>query len=566
MSSITLREVQKLVAQCLREQPEGRTHILSANSSYVRVRSWDNDTASYRRIYLPEFRNPDSVKYHEEQGYIRVLDRMISKYGLDAEFEWDPSYDTENGNKTTKPITEGDNDDQQNKGVGSGPCGSDSYDNHEDTNRKPTEPRELGGSCSSSGRFGATESMAVPGGNSGSFVTGPGGVGLPSPNRVEANRGSSSSLKGLVEEDNLKTTKIGSTGKKAGLDTRSDGKEGDALRPVPSPNLSSLKQTSNLEANKVNGLGQPFAEWGIHPHPTYSTSFTSFKGTGSYALPSLNGSNFTYSGSSSYGKENAKIEVDQGEFAALENLDESGFGNGNPGGFLDTAEAKLRGKRERGQARAIREEIEMFFRLTDVGIGQGETPRLNSTKLARELVSKSIRMARTKKEERGVGLKLILVDVSPSCSSIRDACAAAAYAIADNDPDVVVLLHFNGYVWDDDTVMVGHRYKEVPVITENEFDNGLEEFEAFLSTGKLSGCIAFGDGDAAKLYGLIAKYAPTVWLTPYDESDCKQAVSSWSCSEYCYDKAQLYVVPHVKDAMSAIRGLRSLKLAETVSG
>ncbi len=563
MSSITLREVQKLVAQCLREQPEGRTHILSANTSYVRVRSWDNDTASYRRIYLPEFRNPDSVKYHEEQGYIRVLDRMISKYGLDAEFEWDPSYETENGNKTTKPITEGDNDDQQSKGVGSGPCGSDSDDNREDTNRKPSEPRELSGSCSSSGRFGASESMAVPGGNSGNFVNEPGGVGLPSPNRVKANR----EFGAFASEDNLKTTGIDGVGKQAGLGTQPDGKEEDALHPAQTLNPSSLKNLPNLEANEVTDLSQPFAEWGIHPHPTYSTSFTSFKGTGSYALPSLNGSKFNYSGSSSYTKENAKIEVEQAAIASFESINgDSGFGNGNPGGFLDTAEAKLRGKRERGQARAIREEIEMFFRLTDVGIGQGETPRLNSSKLARELVSKSVRMARTKREERGVGLKLILVDVSPSCSSIRDACAAAAYAIADNDPDVVVLLHFNGYVWDDDTVMVGQRYKEVPIITESEFDNGLEEFEAFLSTGKLSGCIAFGDGDAAKLYGLIAKYAPTVWLTPYDESDCKMAVDSWSSGEYCFDKAHLYVVPYVTDALSAIRGLRSLKMAEQVSG
>ena len=236
---------------------------------------------------------------------------------------------------------------------------------------------------------------------------------------------------------------------------------------------------------------------------------------------------------------------------------ESKFRDGNPGGYIDKNKATLEKRQVKAEARKIAEHFTGFFIANEVGIGAEETPRIHSGKLAKELFGKSMRLSSARKEEKGAGLKLVLVDISPSCEAIRDACFAAALAIADQDPDVVVMAHFNGWTADmADAVIVGQRQDEVPHI----YGDRLKDFEDFLKKGKVSGAIAFGDDDAEEVYSLLSHYCPLLWLSPDDEEHCQYRLKQMDRrNERVFDKARAYIIGGVHDAKTAVAGLRKLK-------
>ena len=356
-----------------------------------------------------------------------------------------------------------------------------------------------------------------------------------------------------------KTGVIINVGKTAGVGTRSDANEKDASHPI-SAAATGLKTKPYKEANGAYAS----TDWGMYPHPIYSTSFSAFTVQPKYKLPPATWGKAPSLGSYIPAAGTWKHELEGGDFSNVDS-----FGDGNPGGHVEAAFAKLKSKGLRAQAKSIQGRMEMIFRMNEVGIGQDETPRLNPIKLIKELVGRSTRMSKTRREERGAGLKMILVDISPSCAATRDACYAAALAIAAADPNVVVFAHFNGYATagDADSLVVGTRYKEVPIITEDEAHGGpsqsaMSSFEEFLASGKLAGAIAFGDSDAASLYGLIAKYAPMVWMTPFNEEDSIYAIKGAAGNDYCFDKASLYVIPDVVDCRSAVKGMEAVLKAK----
>ena len=171
-------------------------------------------------------------------------------------------------------------------------------------------------------------------------------------------------------------------------------------------------------------------------------------------------------------------------------------------------------------------------------------------------------MARCQREEMQTGLKLVLVDISPSCAEIRDACYAAALSIAEADKDAVVVCHYNGHShcgvtengngMNMECMIVGKRQAEIPQIGP-ELE---EEIEVWAANSNISGVIAFGDGDAASLYALLAKYMPLVWLFPENEAYAKQLLERHQPKEVLDKSARLWIVSNVTDAQSCVHGLR----------
>jgi hypothetical protein len=565
-NTISLREIQRMLDKASKRGGVAITERYVAMQHLIGS-GLDIET---KWIYYPQLRNKEGTKYDDEPGFRKHLDRMISRHGPDARFKWDDSGYTsdarESGHLTDQPIEEGSDDEQepQSKGVREGLSFANRPSNKSVTNGKGASKCNAGPPGSVPRTFGASNGSPVVRSNpGGSLPAAKGRGGLPS-TRGTYNPLGKGSFGPASQGGSRGTGVISNIGKTAGVGTRSDANEKDASRPI-SAAATGLKTQPYKEANEGSaGLTRPLTDWGMYPHPIYSTSFSAFTVQPKYKLPPATWGKAPSLGSYTPVAGAWKSELEVGDFS-----DADSFGDGNPGGHVEAAFAKLKSKGLRAQAKSIQGRMEMIFRMNEVGIGQDETPRLSPIKLIKELVGRSVRMAKTRKEERGAGLKMILVDISPSCAATRDACYAAALAIADADPNVVVFAHFNGYATagDADSLVVGTRYKEVPIITEDEEHGGpsqsaMSSFEEFLASGKLAGAIAFGDSDAASLYGLIAKYAPMVWMTPFEEDRAVNAIRRAAGNDYCFDKASLYVIPDVVDCRSAVKGMEAVLKAK----
>ena len=389
----------------------------------------------------------------------------------------------------------------------------------------------------------------------------------------------------LLESPQLKTAKTGSKGDKQGVGTSAATSFRGTGRPLPS--LGSGLKTKMPNGCSTGDVASP----GNHlpPSPTTYTNGSPLGdmadgdwhwGGGYSSFGAVN----AYRGRSYYNPHGKSLSM--GSFGSLA----SGFGKSskaisssaewtaetgsvsvedawrkdNPGGMVNAVEAGSMSKRLKKQAASIQASMEACLVAMDIGAGLDPSPRRSGKKLVKELVGSSYRMARCQKEELQTGLKLILVDISPSCSEIRDACYAAALAIADLDKDAVVVCHFNGYSESRHsaaiggqkagTMLVGKRQREVP-----HFDPCNEkELEAWASKADVSGVIAFGDGDAASLYALLAKYMPMVWLFPEEEEYAKQLLSRWQPKEVLDRNGKLWIVSNVTDAKTCVQGLRKV--------
>jgi hypothetical protein len=532
MKTITLRKLRSLW-----DSPTVDERYSSDTSAAVRRTSfgtWEN---------LPLLSKHGSGA-HTPDAYSKKIDRMIAKHGPDAEFDYDET--GEENNDQTNPNERIDNHVQQQQGVRAGFSNVMGQSPFLQTNEKRDGTCNIVPSGSDPRTFGCGSEEAHHSGNTvGGLPAALGKGGTPNPSSMGKGCTGPASPGGDQE-----TIRSGVMGETAGVGTQPDAIEKDAFRPITAgPN--GLKTLPYLEANE-----RCSAVWGMYPHPTYSTSFQAFTRLPKYRLPPIKAGCLSY-------VLPAAATVDE-NFDIAEFSTENRFGDANPGGHIDAALARLGSKRLRAQSRSMQSRMEMIFRMNEVGVGQDETPRLSAKRLIKELVGRSLRMGRTRKEERGAGLKLILVDVSPSCAAIRDACYAAALGIADADPDVVVFAHFNGYVHcgEDGEMMVGRRWAEIPLLQYETISEDKVRFRAFLATGALAGAIAFGDGDAAELYTIISEFCPMVWLSPTSKADA-EFEAKHSCSNgYMFDKAALYIVPDITDALSAVRGMEAVLKAK----
>lgn len=565
--TFTLREVKKLLAKARRA--EGMGLDIGRNCTAIVY-----DFPGTKPVYLPPLRQDSYTIYSNEKGYEKRVDTFISKYGADASFDifhsTTPSIEREEGDDEEQVESSNDeqNKDSESCSDGSGndqpECASrGSEDVSYPKSWMPSEGKweiSLG-----DGKGGARDielpavSQATP--KSKDFEGKNSGVGSPLDTKSNAENVSANCDAGKgLDEGQTQTLKTGfpcgeSAPMTVSLDKSSSEQDRQHLwmdggyKAGPLGDVSSPLNSLSFDSFALKGAKGQRA-WGLSNPSIRPTLQSTMK-----KLKMLDKPLTAYSDMRDMDLSLQDTRIQPPETSQFSK--ESKFRDGNPGGYIDKNRATLGKAQVKAKARKIKQYFEGFFRSNEVGIGDEETPRVSSKKLAKELVSKSVRMARTKKEEKGSGLKLILVDISPSCEAIRDACYAAALAIADEDPDVVVMAHFNGYTAYEECQMVGRRQDEVPLIVGSD---DFEPFGQWLKSGKVSGAICFGDRDAEEVYNLLACHCPMVWLSPDTEEQCMSYLKYMeTLHERHFDEAQVFIIGGVYDAASAVEGFKKLK-------
>ena len=439
--------------------------------------------------FTPE--NSRLIEYEDRKECSKHIDRLISKHGADA--------------LISEIFNKGDSNEDLTKGGREGPSSEASEEGPSSTDSSTdTADHSDGMDCQGSGL-----SEVAPGSNAGSGQSGGGDYETG----VEPKDGKHLSQVTFEETSNSECN-----GDSPGVGSQVDANGKDACGPMQS-------QSGGLKTNNLRGAGHDSGlnDGGMHPHPLSPPD----------------------------GFEELVRESDMRDDADTEQvLEDAAYKKkahrrDNPGGFVDMAMAALNSKKERKQAQSIARAVDRYFDALEVGVGVESTPRIDAKRLVKEITGKSYRMSRTGKEEMGTGLKLVMVDISPSCSAVRDKAMAAAIALANNDPNIVLFAHFNGWVTRRGAYILGNRQSEIPVTDPDKRESSSKAFIEKLKT--VSGVIAFGDDDAEWLFEQISEVTNFVWLS------CMDARSTRYFSER---HSSAVVVPNVLCARTAVHGLR----------
>ena len=589
--TMTLREVRKILAFSKKFSEEcceaghavGSSAKLDIGPVYPGIRLHRRYGAKTSgTIYFPQLRMRNSSVYKDEKGYLKRLDKFISKYGADASFptgEKDGNY-----NYSIKPM-EADNDAEIESSEETLSSNNEHACPFTEGNDQPS-PANCAGV--EKGKTDFDELSESPKGFKWELSFGdvkPGASDSEQPNppqdevfdeNLKSDKGelnnplgaSKQFRKGLANPSDMpRPFKVSEKDSKQSVHINRSSNPSSSPKTSPEKKLSSALHEKTLSRTRYGNAEEGFGSLG-----DVSSALNNPFSFGTFALSGAKGQRAVGNKSmltKPATKTDLKSLIESPELADglseqfLNKESGSGsfsrecrFRNGNPGGFIDINKATLGKKRVRAEARKIAAHFTGFFIENEVGVGAEETPRINSAKLAKELFGKSMRMGSARKEEKGAGLKLILVDISPSCEAIRDACFAAALAIADQDPDVVVMAHFNGHTDYSGSSIVGIRQEEIPHINGSII--GL--FEDFLKKGKVSGAICFVDNDAEEVYSLLSHYCPTVWLSPDTEVHCIQSMKHQDkYNDRVFEKARIYIIGGVVDAKTAVEGLKKLR-------
>jgi hypothetical protein len=157
--------------------------------------------------------------------------------------------------------------------------------------------------------------------------------------------------------------------------------------------------------------------------------------------------------------------------------------------------------------RALRRIVE------DVGVEGEPVPRVHASRLAREIVGRSYRMARTRREQGEPKLLIIAVDVSGSCAGVCNTTWGAAVALARQDSRCVALTHSNGLI-DRNTPPVGAALEGLPV----KHDQPVGDFIApLVAASRIGRVLWMGDGDGYDSLVALAKVSnkPMIWCDHY---------------------------------------------------
>lgn len=224
------------------------------------------------------------------------------------------------------------------------------------------------------------------------------------------------------------------------------------------------------------------------------------------------------------------------------------------GGVFAHLAAKCAGRAKPANTAELRGLLTRVLDRMDVGTAGITSPRISGRRLVRELASRRMALSRARRTEMEPARKIILCDVSGSCSATCAELLLAAEAIARHDDTVSVVVHSNGHVED----AIGWLGPHVEALQRSA--HTAEAWDRALSGAALAGVVAFGDQDACWLYAhLVARGARLVWLDSY--SACAGVRRA---PRHMVDSAGVgacdYIVG-VHDAVSSARALR-LVLAE----
>lgn len=200
--------------------------------------------------------------------------------------------------------------------------------------------------------------------------------------------------------------------------------------------------------------------------------------------------------------------------------------------------------------KAVKRLVNRLVKIVDKEVGNNgnRSPRLDGTKLVKEMITKRWSLPRASKEELEMKPCLIMVDISGSCSASRGGNLAAALEIQRMMPDKVqIVTHFNGYP----NVAVGKFLKD-PSNMDLDLDYTSEEkseLVKYYTSNNWSLVINFGDADASEeLEGMRQKGARILVL----DSACSTSVGKAYLS---HTRKNMVWVNGVNDATRAWVGL-----------
>lgn len=149
----------------------------------------------------------------------------------------------------------------------------------------------------------------------------------------------------------------------------------------------------------------------------------------------------------------------------------------------------------------------------DLGTLGDPTPKLDGSRLVRELAGKSYRLARARRAAAEPAVVAILVDVSGSCAGVANALLASAIEAARLDDRVAVVVHSNGLMVD------GYRPIGRPLagLTWQHDDTVGQLLAPLLSAGRIGRVIWAGDGDGIADLVMLAKAStrPLIWADSF---------------------------------------------------
>jgi hypothetical protein len=259
--------------------------------------------------------------------------------------------------------------------------------------------------------------------------------------------------------------------------------------------------------------------------------------------------NLTSPGGDLTGDSFQDIQHSEGQYSSAANA-------GRAGSVIDERAVREAAGAHSGGARKMSEALDgLFKRLNEVSTGIETSQRINGSRLARELVSKSLRMSRTRKEEMARRLTVVAVDVSPSCAAIASLATAAGIALCKADPTVVLIVHSNGFI----ESISGQRQSELGLQKRNEYEGSYSSAYADwakFTPQKVAGIVVWGDTDAVEAYGIAAEETPVFWLDP---SEPRSVLPTKEYASYRgVSKIKTYVAG-VDDAKKAVEAIRKCK-------
>jgi hypothetical protein len=157
----------------------------------------------------------------------------------------------------------------------------------------------------------------------------------------------------------------------------------------------------------------------------------------------------------------------------------------------------------------------MFNAFNDIA-GDEQSPRISGKKLVTELVAKRYNLARARREELQPGVKLLMVDVSGSCSAASQEVLAAAAELAEVDPQIVIILHSNGHPEE----VYGQAAAGVDSADwyEHAHDLNFVWWTDLIERCNIIGVVSWGDWDAGFILEKLAEVAQLAWFDSYGAS------------------------------------------------
>ncbi|MBA44081.1 MAG: hypothetical protein CMF62_08795 [Magnetococcales bacterium] len=190
--------------------------------------------------------------------------------------------------------------------------------------------------------------------------------------------------------------------------------------------------------------------------------------------------------------------------------------------------------------------------------GEEASRRLDGEKLVKEMQVKRGNLARIRRNELQSGTKLLMVDVSGSCSGVAQYALAAAASILRRDPRCVLIVHSNGIPENVYGALEGMLPS--PSRCNNGYDvQGwwTEVLRSLNAVAALSGAVNWGDWDAGFIMQQLCESdVSVVWFDHYNNGGVAPACPDLRSGAEDWSKQPVVWYQGIRDAETTALALR----------